>query len=139
MGIQRYVMWMLALIEDVFLRYLEQPDDAHSFWHDKLRIELRCYNPVKKKITSVNEAERLQGYLVEAIGRIEKLKEYMTSAYTKGMSLMIEEAIESSTERNSTRNDSSSGLKKETTLPVGPHLSIGYLKTQSHWNLENLN
>ncbi|XWS54297.1 hypothetical protein CRYUN_Cryun10bG0078300 [Craigia yunnanensis] len=179
----QFFLW----IEDIFLRYIDQPDDFkgpvddeeflyQSLKHLKYEGEMldkigrcdalerkvrelnrqkyeaqdkmRSYNPDITKILSIPEANLHQQFVMDAIQRIEKLKEAKllekeTSpskpnnvempAVEVDSDLPTEESAYSKRERNQSADD----CKEEAQLPAGPHLSISYLNTQKNWNLEN--
>ncbi|XP_059450876.1 agamous-like MADS-box protein AGL104 [Corylus avellana] len=115
---------------------------------EETQEKIRSYNPDVEKITSVHEALLHQEFLTDAIQRIEQLKGKVLGKHTepqkpesieipaldiKDADLMTEDSVDSDGRRNPLLDDHH---LQETLLPLGPHLSIDYLKAQSHWSLQ---
>ncbi|XVE66300.1 hypothetical protein DITRI_Ditri08aG0069800 [Diplodiscus trichospermus] len=151
-------------IEDIFLRYIDQPDDFKGPVDNEEVLEsklcelnkkkyeaqdkMRSYNLDMTKILSIAEADMHEQFVIDAIRRIElkkaNLLEKETSlskpndvempAVETDCDLTTDESVSSKRKRNQSADE----CKKEARLPIGPHLSISYLKTQKNWNLENV-
>ncbi|XP_057965799.1 agamous-like MADS-box protein AGL66 isoform X2 [Malania oleifera] len=151
-------------IEDIFLRYIDRPEELRggAIWNEEylfqsltqLKYEgemieklAEFYNPELEKITSVFEAQVYQQTIIEAIRQIEQLKAKLTGSRvvphkpaenievhgidsTKEADSMTEESVDSNGMRNSYLRD-----EEQVGETGGPHLSLGYLKRQNHWNL----
>ncbi|KAK9284175.1 hypothetical protein L1049_023343 [Liquidambar formosana] len=110
--------------------------------------KMRFYNPDVEKFTSVHEAQMYQKFLTDAIRRIEQLKQAkvlgnqttgekpenieVTAISITDANLRTEESVDSVGKRNLSQDDHH---HQETGLPLGPHLSLNYLQSQTHWNL----
>ncbi|CAK7355378.1 unnamed protein product [Dovyalis caffra] len=154
-------------IEDIFLRYLDQanvpevgPVEKEEALQKKLceldpkllekQEKMRSYNPDLVKINSVHDANVYHQFLMDAIRNIQQLKmeillgEHMElqksesiqvpPAATRNGHLTAEGLVDSNGNRNPPEDEHQ---PKEARLPVGPHLSLEYLRTQKHWDLQS--
>ncbi|KAL9340154.1 hypothetical protein Peur_066373 [Populus x canadensis] len=125
-------------IEDVFLRYFDQSNV----------LEAGSYNPDVVNINSVHDANAHRQFLNDAIQNIEKLQMeifhepidlqkpgcfQVPPAATRDAHLTAEELVDANGNWNPPQDDHQ---PKEAHLPVGPHLSLEYLRAQKHWNLQ---
>ncbi|KAJ6991291.1 hypothetical protein NC653_019477 [Populus alba x Populus x berolinensis] len=108
----------------------------------------RSYNPDVVNINSVHDAIAHQQFLNDAIQNIEKLTMeifhepidlqksgcfQVPPAATRDAHLTAEELVDGNGNWNPPQDDHQ---PKEAPLPVSPHLSLEYLRTQKHWNLQ---
>ncbi|KAG6767523.1 hypothetical protein POTOM_028728 [Populus tomentosa] len=106
------------------------------------------YNPDVVNINSVHDAIAHQQFLNDAIQNIEKLTMeifhepidlqksgcfQVPPAATRDAHLTAEELVDGNGNWNPPQDDHQ---PKEAHLPVSPHLSLEYLRTQKHWNLQ---
>nr|XP_034897822.1 uncharacterized protein LOC118036247 [Populus alba] len=110
--------------------------------------KMRSYNPDVVNINSVHDAIAHQQFLNDAIQNIEKLTMeifhepidlqksgcfQVPPAATRDAHLTAEELVDGNGNWNPPQDDHQ---PKEAHLPVSPHLSLEYLRTQKHWNLQ---
>ncbi|KAF5726433.1 AGAMOUS-like 66 isoform 4 [Tripterygium wilfordii] len=111
----------------------------------KAQEKMRSYNLDADSITSVHDAQAIEKTLVEAIQRVEQLKEKLLATTEaprehetiKVLDTDVKDAdmgVEVSANASNFRN--SSGVQ-EASPPIGPHLSIDFLKEQRYWNLQS--
>uniref|UniRef100_A0A6N2N396 Uncharacterized protein n=1 Tax=Salix viminalis TaxID=40686 RepID=A0A6N2N396_SALVM len=108
----------------------------------------RSYNPDVVNINAIHDANAHRQFLFDAIQNIEKLSMeifhepidlqkseslQVTLPATRDAHLTAEELVYANGNRNLSQDDHQ---PKEAHLPVGPHLTLEYLRTQKHWNLQ---
>ncbi|KAJ6741105.1 AGAMOUS-LIKE MADS-BOX PROTEIN AGL104 [Salix purpurea] len=112
------------------------------------REKMRSYNPDVVDINAIHDANAHRQFLFDAIQNIEKLSMeifhepidlqkseslQVTLPATRDAHLTAEELVYANGNRNLSQDDHQ---PKEAHLPAGPHLTLEYLRTQKHWNLQ---
>ncbi|KAG5242052.1 agamous MADS-box protein [Salix suchowensis] len=151
-------------IEDIFLRYFDQSSEQggtvekEGVLMEKVneirqklqerREKMRSYNPDVVDINAILDANAHRQFLFDAIQNIEKLgmeifhepidlqkseSLQVTLPATRDAHLTANELVYANGNRNLSQDDHQ---PKEAHLPVGPHLTLEYLRTQKHWNLQ---
>uniref|UniRef100_A0A6N2MLW9 Uncharacterized protein n=1 Tax=Salix viminalis TaxID=40686 RepID=A0A6N2MLW9_SALVM len=149
---------------DIFLRYFDQSNEQGGtvekegylyqnlkrLKHEKEMLEqiAKSYNPDVVNINAIHDANAHRQFLFDAIQNIEKLSMeifhepidlqkseslQVTLPATRDAHLTAEELVYANGNRNLSQDDHQ---PKEAHLPVGPHLTLEYLRTQKHWNLQ---
>ncbi|KAF9679079.1 hypothetical protein SADUNF_Sadunf07G0102700 [Salix dunnii] len=102
----------------------------------------RSYNPDVLNINAIHDANAHRQFLFDAIQNIEKLgvdlqkseSLQVTLPATRDAHLTAGELVDANGNRNLSQDDQQ---PKEARLPVGPHLTLEYLRNQKHWNLQS--
>lgn len=143
MKYEREMLEKIAKIEAL----QEQLDEISQKLQER-QEKMRSYNPDVVNINSVHDANAHRQFLNDAIQNIEKLQMeifhepidlqkprcfQVPPAATRDAHLTAEELVDANGNWNPPQDDHQ---PKEAHLPVGPHLSLEYLRAQKHWNLQ---